>query len=98
MIFIRYLVWDEWNRAHIARHNVTPDEVEEICLTANPQTEDAKKGRIRVTGLTKKGRIISAFLDPEPEKGVYYPVSARDASKPERKSYNEWRKESEKAA
>jgi hypothetical protein len=31
MIFIRRLVWDSWNVAHIARHEVTPDEVEEVC-------------------------------------------------------------------
>ncbi len=91
-IAIKKLVWDEWNVAHIARHKVIPDEVEEICQ-ANSQTEVADKGRIRITGLTKKGRIISAFLDPEPEDGVYYLVSARDANKKERKSYKVWNRE-----
>ncbi len=97
MKFIKRLVWDDWNETHIAEHEVIPDEVEEICQ-ANSQTEGAKKGRIRVTGLTKNGRLISVFLDPEPEDGVYYPVSARDASKKERRSYVAWRKEGEKAA
>ncbi len=63
MLVIRRMIWDAWNVAHIARHAVTPEEVEEICQ-ADPQTEDAKKGRIRITGATSKGRIISAFLDP----------------------------------
>lgn len=31
MIFLRKLVWDSWNVAHIARHEVTPNEVEEVC-------------------------------------------------------------------
>ena len=31
MIVIRRLIWDSWNVAHIARHEVTPDEVEEVC-------------------------------------------------------------------
>ena len=95
MITVRKLVWDEWNIAHIARHKVLPEEVEEICKT-NCQTEDAQKGRIRITGITHAGRIISAFLDPEPQIDVYYTVSARDASKKERRSYTKWRKESEK--
>lgn len=91
MTAIKKLIWDEWNTIHIARHDVIPDEVEEICQT-NSQTEVANKGRIRITGLTKKGRVISAFLDPEPEVCIYYPVSARDASKKERKNYEIWSK------
>ena len=27
---ILHLVWDEWNRDHIAKHGVTPSEVEEV--------------------------------------------------------------------
>ncbi|HLW02706.1 MAG TPA: hypothetical protein VKT82_28890 [Ktedonobacterales bacterium] len=96
MIFIKHLVWDDWNKTHIARHNVTPDEVEEMCQ-ADPQTDGAKKGRIRVTGKTSTGRIISAFLDPESEEGVYYTVSCRDASKKERRAYETWIKGGEAA-
>jgi uncharacterized protein len=90
-VVIKKLVWDEWNITHIARHGITPNEVEEICRT-NSQTEVANKGRMRVTRLTKKRRIISTFLDPEPKDDVYYPVSARDASKKERRSYKIWSK------
>ena len=97
MIIIKRLVWDDWNVEHIARHTVTPDEVEEICKTSS-QTEGAKKGRIRVTGRTHSGRIISAFLDPEPEEGVYYPVTAREANKKEREACRAWSKGGEQAA
>ena len=97
MIDIKHLIWDDWNVTHIARHGVIPEEVEEVCQL-NPQAEDAKKGRLRITGLTQKGRTISAFLDPEPERGVYYPVSARDASKKEREDYKVWSKGGEQAA
>ena len=31
MIEVRELVWTAWNIGHIARHAVTPDEVEEVC-------------------------------------------------------------------
>ncbi|HVC36031.1 MAG TPA: hypothetical protein VNE40_01105 [Candidatus Dormibacteraeota bacterium] len=91
-MLVRQLIWDNWNIAHIARHSVMPAEVEELCQ-ADPQTEVANKGRIRITGATNKGRIISAFLDPEPDTSAYYTVSARDASKKERRSYQAWIKE-----
>jgi Uncharacterized protein conserved in bacteria len=90
-VIIKRLIWEEWNIAHIARHNVVPEEVEEVCL-ADPYMSGAKKGRICAIGYTKKRRIIALFLDPEPEDGVYYPVSARDASKKERSVYNTWSK------
>ncbi len=88
-MLVHKLIWDAWNVTHIAHHSVTPQEVEEICQ-ANSQTEVANKGRIRITGNTSKGRIISAFLDPEPKEHVYYTVTARDASKKERRAYEEW--------
>jgi len=34
-----------------------------------------------VFGPTERGRILVAILDPEEEKGVYYPVTAYKASK-----------------
>ena len=94
-MIIKKLIWEEWNIAHISRHNILPGEVEEICQTSS-HTENAEKGRIRITGLTKEERLISAFLDPETDDGIYYPVSARDASKKERRSYKAWNKGGEK--
>ena len=32
MPWIRGFVWDDENVAHIARHGVTPDEVEEVLV------------------------------------------------------------------
>lgn len=87
MISFRKLRWDEWNIAHIARHNVTPDEVEEVCH-GDPVIQTGKKGRKLVLGPTKANRIVLAVLDPE-GKGKYYPVTARDASKKERKLYKQ---------
>lgn len=87
MAFIRKLRWDEWNAIHIARHNVTPEEVEDICHN-DPLVQVGKKGRKLVIGLTKEDRIITIVLDSE-GPGKYYPVTARDASRKERKLYNQ---------
>ena len=27
---IRELIWDDWNQEHVARHHITPEEVEDI--------------------------------------------------------------------
>ena len=80
MINIRRLIWDDWNVVHIARHSVTPEEVEQVCHT-HPIVQKGKKGRLLVFGPTKKSRMLTVILDPEKEKGVYYPVTAYKASK-----------------
>lgn len=87
MLVIRRLVWDEWNVAHIARHKVIPNEVEEVCHT-DPVIQQGKKGRSLVFGPTKTGRMLTVVLDPEGEE-VYYPVTARPVSKRERAIYAE---------
>jgi uncharacterized DUF497 family protein len=85
---ILHLLWDDWNTAHIARHDVTPEEVEQ--LSQGPYIDgEANKGRIILIGPTAAGRMLAAILDPEPEPGVYYPVSARPASRKERRRYED---------
>lgn len=31
MILVNNLIWDDWNRKHLAKHHITPEEVEEVC-------------------------------------------------------------------
>ena len=89
MPVIRYLVWDEQNTTHIAGHGVILEEVEEVCR-GQPVFRDSYKGRILVIGPTLSGRMITAVLDPEPGlEGAYYPVTARPASRRERRRYSE---------
>lgn len=89
MIDIRRLIWDAWNMAHIARHQVTPDEVEEVCQ-GEPIFSETYKERIRVVGPTHAGRILTIILAPE-GKGMYYTVTTRPASRKERRRYQELR-------
>ena len=86
MINISKLIWDSWNVAHIARHNVTPEEVEQVCHF-DPVVQKGKKGRLLVFGPTNNGRMLVAILDKEEEKDVYYPVTAYKASKKLAKLY-----------
>ena len=88
MLSVRRLIWDAWNVAHIARHDVIPEEVEEVCHD-EPMTSETYKGRLRVVGLTQSGRILTVILAPTPDAGVYYPVTARSADRKERRNYRE---------
>jgi uncharacterized DUF497 family protein len=72
--------------AHIARHQVTKEEVEAVCHS-DFIVFDGTKGRLILIGPTKTSRVLAVILDPEPETGVYYPVTARPADRKERQRY-----------
>jgi uncharacterized DUF497 family protein len=77
--------------AHIARHEIIPDEVEEVCH-GRPIVQDGYGGRSLVIGPTNSGRMLTVVIDPDPlERGVYYPVTARPASRREREIYQQQR-------
>ncbi|OGM32097.1 hypothetical protein A2803_00845 [Candidatus Woesebacteria bacterium RIFCSPHIGHO2_01_FULL_44_21] len=84
---VKKLIWDGWNIEHIARHNVTKDEVEELC-TYQPIVEKGYGGRIRLIGPTNSGRMLGIVLAPKSDK-IYYVVTARPASRKERKAYEQ---------
>lgn len=85
MLYVRELVFDDWNEDHIAQHNVIPEEVEEVCLGI-PFVSRTREGRLRVIGQTEDGRCLTIFLAPQ-SRGVYYPITARDATQTERRLY-----------
>ena len=86
---VERLDWDEWNRTHIARHNVTPDETEQVCFGA-PVFREASKGRVMAIGPTDGGRMLTIVLGENPrEAGTYYAFTARPASRQERRRYAE---------
>jgi uncharacterized DUF497 family protein len=90
MIVVRRLIWYPVNVAHIARHEVVPEEVEAVCH-GDPLVQVGKSGRFLVIGLTQDGRMLTVVLDPEPVPGLYYPVTARPASLRERRIYTQER-------
>ena len=85
-IVIKRLMWDEWNIAHIARHDVIPEEVEEVCkgVYTSYQSYD---GRYELIGATGQGRILLIVLDPELNEGEYYVVTAHTANRKDRAVY-----------
>ncbi len=84
---IEFLVWDEWNRDHIQKHAVTPDEAAEVVFGA-PVVHSSSKGRLLFTGPSAGGRFLTVVAGPVPNNvAAYYVFSARPASRRERSGY-----------
>lgn len=83
------LAWDDWNREHIAKHAVTPEEVEQVAR-GDPAVRETYKNRLQVIGPTRAGRMLAAVIGPVPDApGTYYTFSARPASRQERRYHDQ---------
>jgi len=85
------LIWDleddpQGNFLHIAEHDVTPEEVEEVLNDRHSQTAYSESsGRPITFGWTADGRylaVIWELVDEDPR--VVYPVTAYEAPEPGR--------------
>lgn len=81
-IIVKQLIWDEYNTEHINKHHVTVEEVE-LAIKNIIAHKKGKKGKYLALGRAGK-RLISVVIGRE-RTGVYYPVTARDSEKKERK-------------
>ena len=85
MPYILLLRWDAWKVPHIARLQVAPTEVEEVCH-GTPMFSDTYLERLRVLGPTNTGRMLTVILAHEGDL-IYYVITARRASRRERRRY-----------
>lgn len=84
---IRTLRWNVWNTTHIARHAVTPEAVEAVCR--GPVIARATyQNRLLLIGPDATGRMLAVVLAPE-EADQWYPITARPASRQERRLYEQ---------
>lgn len=60
MIVVKGLIWDDWNKEHIAKHAITLEEVEEVCHGRNEVVESYRK-RLLITGKTKQGKLLAIY-------------------------------------
>lgn len=79
---VKHLIWDDTNRKHIEKHNVTVGEVEQAGKNQLVH-QKGKKGRYLIIGRVGS-RILTVIINRK-GIGIYYPVTARDAAKKERK-------------
>lgn len=88
------LLWDEHNERHIARHKVTPQEVEEVVWSDEAifAVDDShRRGRLHVYGPTIAGRLLLVVLDEPTSAGDAYVVTARRLKPREQRDYIEAR-------
>lgn len=86
------LLWDEANEAHIARHQVSRQEIIDVVFDAGAifAVEDShRRVRVVVFGVTETGRHLLVVLDEPTTTGTAYVVTARSMTANERREYEE---------
>lgn len=90
---IDQLLWPEDRIEHVARHDVSVEEVEEVCfgptLVLRAKSEGANPVYY-VLGQTEAGRYLFCVVIQFPD-GRGYPVTARPMTDKERRRYSQWR-------
>lgn len=81
-VIVKKLIWEEYNSEHIKKHGVVKDEVEHVARDMVTHKK-AKKGRYLIIGRVGL-RVISVVINRK-GAGIYYPVTARDSNKLERR-------------
>jgi len=86
-VYVEELVWTKENKAHIAEHHVTPQEVEELFFEEQPHFRRGPgRNLYHVYGRTGAGRYLFVVLIYLGE-GKGYVVTARDMDRKERRLY-----------
>ena len=90
---IHEFIWPEDRIDHIARHGLTPAEVEEVCFGQALILRAKSQGShpvYYVLGQTEAGRYVFCAVIEFPQ-GRGYPITARAMTDKERRRYNQWK-------
>ena len=88
---IREFIWSYDRIEHIARHNVEPHKVEEVCFGRALVQRAKSEGEnpvYHIRGQTESGCYLFCVVIRFPD-GKGYPVTARDMTQKERRSYRQ---------
>ena len=85
-IVIEELIVEEDRSEHIAKHDITVNEVLEVVF-GDYATDAGKEGRILLIGKTSKQRWITVIVGKRTGKNRYGLVTARDVKKKEKLLY-----------
>ncbi len=78
--------WTEDSEAHIARHNITPYEVEQALYTRPRLAVPGRENTTEVLGITTVGRYLLVVVT-EAADGRDYIITARDMSPTEKRTF-----------
>src|SRR5262245_22664896 len=85
MYIVRMFIWDDFNVSHLGRHDVTLEEVQQVCR-CDPLAQEIFDRRVRLIGPTKGGRLLTVILAPW-GNGAYYPITAHPANRRQKHLY-----------
>ena len=90
---INELLWDSWNKDHIARRGITGFDVEAVLKgsVSRVRIERARDSTLAIWGRSESGKYLLIILSPR-DKGSYYPVTARIMEDREKRRYIKWLK------
>lgn len=88
-LIIDNLIIEEGRPAHIARHNITIDEVVEV-LTGDYVYIAGREDRWLLVGKTAKKVFLTIVLGERPQENTYGLITARPARRKERSFYTEY--------
>ena len=88
---IGHLEWDDYRVEHIARHDVEPDEVEEVCQDPLHMARREGLNRYRLYGQTADGRYLFVVLEYV-QSAVFKPITARDMTEGEKRGFRRLRR------
>jgi hypothetical protein len=89
---IHRIIWPDERIDHIARHNVTPEEVDEVCFGHSLVLRAKSEGEnpvYYVLGQTEAGRYLFCVIIQFPDRNGY-PVTARPMTTKERRRFRQW--------
>ena len=82
---INSLYWDDENIEHIARHNVNPQEVEDVCFGTHIIGREGDQ-RYILSGQSANGRYLNVVIE-RVNKGVFRPITAFEMSENYKRRY-----------
>ena len=90
---IKEIIWPYDRIEHIAMHQVTPDEFEDVCFGDSLILRTKSEGKNPVYFIldqTLAGRYLACVVIQFPD-GKSYPVTAREMTENEKRRYKNWR-------
>ena len=77
-MIIASLEWDDENVEHIARHKVSPEEVEDVCFGLHLKERQTRQ-RYVLSGQTSAGRYVNVVVE-RIGRGLFRPITAFEMS------------------
>jgi uncharacterized DUF497 family protein len=94
LVRIHEFIWPQNRIDHIARHQVQPEEVENVCFGkawVRRAKATGKSPACYVLGQTESGRHLLCVVIQFPN-GKGFPVTARAMTEKEKRQFNRWKK------